>query len=185
MRVGLAFNLRKDSLQVGAPDVPVEEFYSECDSMETIQAIRDALAEHHYVVLLEADETFYPTLSKCRPDIVFNFAEGLWGAARESQIPAMLEMLRIPYTGSDPCTMAICLVKFAPRRYWVPMVCEWHEECCSRTRGKRAWTYRFRQSLSLLQKGHPKGFAPPHSFATFQNFRRSASEFIELRWARL
>jgi D-alanine-D-alanine ligase len=38
-------------------------------------------------------------------------AEGLYGGSRESQIPAMLEMLRIPYTGSDPLTLALCLDK--------------------------------------------------------------------------
>jgi len=43
--------------------------------------------------------------------MVFNMAEGLYGNSRESQIPAMLELLRIPYTGSDPLTLALCLDK--------------------------------------------------------------------------
>jgi len=45
------------------------------------------------------------------PDIVFNIAEGWNGVSREAQIPAMLEMLGIPYTGSDALTLAICLDK--------------------------------------------------------------------------
>lgn len=46
-----------------------------------------------------------------KPDIVFNFAEGLTGVNRESHIPAMLEMLQIPYSGSDALTLGICLDK--------------------------------------------------------------------------
>ncbi len=38
-------------------------------------------------------------------------AEGLFGNSREAQIPAMLDMLGIPYTGSDPVTLGICLDK--------------------------------------------------------------------------
>ena len=50
-------------------------------------------------------------LEKLRPDIVFNIAEGLVGVNREAQIPAILDMLQIPYSGSDALTLAICLDK--------------------------------------------------------------------------
>lgn len=43
--------------------------------------------------------------------MVFNIAEGLYGVSREAQVPSLLEMLRIPYTGSDPLTLAVCLDK--------------------------------------------------------------------------
>ena len=46
-----------------------------------------------------------------KPDIVFNIAEGANGISREAQIPALLEMLQIPYTGSDALTLATCLDK--------------------------------------------------------------------------
>jgi D-alanine-D-alanine ligase len=46
-----------------------------------------------------------------KPEIVFNVAEGANGISREAQIPAMLEMLQIPYTGSDPLTLSLCLDK--------------------------------------------------------------------------
>ena len=45
------------------------------------------------------------SLRTLRPDFVFNIAEGLHGVSREAQIPAMLEMLQIPYLGSDPLTL--------------------------------------------------------------------------------
>lgn len=85
--------------------------YAEWDTEETILAVKAALAKHHTVTLIEADEEAYPRLRALRPDIVFNIAEGLRGSSRESQIPAMLEMLDIPYTGSDPLTLGICLDK--------------------------------------------------------------------------
>ena len=46
-----------------------------------------------------------------KPDIVFNFAEGLIGVNRESHMPAILEMLQLPFTGSDALTLGICLDK--------------------------------------------------------------------------
>jgi D-alanine-D-alanine ligase len=87
------------------------DLYAEWDTPATINAVRTALAEQHDVSMVEADEEAYMKIRDLRPDIVFNIAEGLIGVSREAQIPAMLEMLRIPYTGSDPLTLAICLDK--------------------------------------------------------------------------
>jgi D-alanine-D-alanine ligase len=85
--------------------------YAEWDSEDTILAVKTALEQHHTVTLIEADEEAYQKLLQIQPDIVFNIAEGLHGSSREAQIPAMLEMLGIPYTGSDPLTLGICLDK--------------------------------------------------------------------------
>lgn len=85
--------------------------FAEWDTIETIHAVRDALSLNHSVTLIEANEDAFVALRSSRPDIVFNIAEGRFGASREAQIPAMLEMLDIPYTGSDPLTLALCLDK--------------------------------------------------------------------------
>ena len=85
--------------------------YAEWDSEETILAVKTALERHHLVTLIEADEEAYQKFLQVQPDIVFNIAEGLRGPSREAQIPAMLEHLGIPYTGSDPLTLGICLDK--------------------------------------------------------------------------
>lgn len=85
--------------------------YAEWDTWETINAVKDAIEEMHDVTLIEANGDAYLKLKELKPDIVFNFAEGLNGYNRESQIPAMLEMLQIPYSGSDPLTLGICLDK--------------------------------------------------------------------------
>jgi len=65
----------------------------------------------HDVILIEADENAFEKFKKLRPDLVFNVAECANGISREAQIPAMLDMLQIPYTGSDPLTLATCLDK--------------------------------------------------------------------------
>jgi D-alanine-D-alanine ligase len=109
MRVGLTYNLRPEG--AGCEGVP-EDFYAECDGIETIEAVRAALLDRHEdVVMVEADEDAFGKLREERPELVFNMAEGLWGESREAQIPAMLEMLRIPYTGSAPLTLGLCLNK--------------------------------------------------------------------------
>lgn len=85
--------------------------YAEWDTEDTILAVKTALEVNHEVVLIEANEEAYLKFLCARPDIVFNIAEGWRGPSREAQVPAMLEMLGIPYTGSDPITLGICLDK--------------------------------------------------------------------------
>jgi D-alanine-D-alanine ligase len=73
--------------------------------------VESALLRRHRVTLVEADLDAFEKLRQLKPDLVFNMAEGLLGASREAQIPAILDMLDIPYTGSDPVTLGICLDK--------------------------------------------------------------------------
>jgi D-alanine-D-alanine ligase len=108
LRVGLTYNLKRKVEDDGLP----EDFYAEFDDESTVNAIASALRKGGCrVIKIEADEDAYAKLRRYRPDIVFNIAEGLRGESRESHIPAMLEMLGIPYTGSNPATLAICLDK--------------------------------------------------------------------------
>ncbi len=109
LNVGLTYNIKRPvDLSSGQP----EDFYIEFDDEDTVNAIAEALSKNGCeVTKIEADEEAYNKLQNLRPDIVFNIAEGLRGESRESQIPAMLEMLGIPYTGSGPLTLAIALDK--------------------------------------------------------------------------
>ncbi len=109
LKVALVFNLiHPEVLQPGTPIDAIAEY----DSPETVAAVKAALeAGAHEVVLLEADERIAEKLLDTRPDLVFNIAEGLRGLYRESHVPAICEMLGIPYTGSDPLTLALCLDK--------------------------------------------------------------------------
>lgn len=89
----------------------VNDMYAEWDTMDTVNAVRQALEERHKVFFIEANEAAYVKLLEKRPDFAFNMSEGLHGVSREAQIPAILEMLQIPYLGSDPLTLAVCLDK--------------------------------------------------------------------------
>ena len=44
-------------------------------------------------------------------DLVLNNAEGLYGLARVSQVPYLLEAYGIPFTFADAATTALCLDK--------------------------------------------------------------------------
>src|SRR6185503_4879219 len=46
-----------------------------------------------------------------RWDLVFNYAEGMFGFAREAQVPALLDAFQIPYTFSDGLVFALTLHK--------------------------------------------------------------------------
>jgi D-alanine-D-alanine ligase len=108
-KVGLTYNLKK---KVNKDMKLPEDYFSEFDDIETVDAISNAIEKNGCeVIKIEADQKAYVKLLKLKPDIVFNIAEGLYGEGRESQIPAMLEMLKIPYTGSGPVTLAISLNK--------------------------------------------------------------------------
>ena len=85
--------------------------FAEWDSPVTIAAVESALRALGKVVRLEANADFPELLRITRPDIVFNIAEGLHGVNRESHVPAICEFFGIPYSGSDPFTLSLCLDK--------------------------------------------------------------------------
>jgi D-alanine-D-alanine ligase len=114
LRVGITYNLKKDfPHQENQPVDSWEEF----DSEETIDAIRDVLLGDGYeVIKLGGDAGLIERLRQSSVDIVFNIAEGLQGRNREAHIPALLEFLNIPYTGSDPLTLSLTLDKSMAKR---------------------------------------------------------------------
>jgi D-alanine-D-alanine ligase len=116
MRLGLAYNQRPDAIarRDGALS-PTGSFttdqYLEWDEPETIAAVEDALRAFGEVIPLEANRDFPRRLVDASLDLLFNIAEGLAGPSREAQVPAIAEFFGIPYTASDPLTLAIALHK--------------------------------------------------------------------------
>jgi D-alanine-D-alanine ligase len=104
LRIGLTFNLRK-------PGTELADRYAEWDDESTVAAVAEALGGAGEVVRLEATEDLPFRLHRARPDIVFNLAEGSEGPNREAHVPALCEFWSMPYTGSDPMTLSICLDK--------------------------------------------------------------------------
>ncbi len=114
MHVAVLANLKKN-----APTWPgmSPDRWDDLDSEETIQAIMAALESRgHRATFLEGDATLLDNVRKLRPDICFNICEGHFGDGREAQVPAILEMLRIPYTGSQVLTLALSLDKPMTKR---------------------------------------------------------------------
>ncbi|OGX40164.1 MAG: hypothetical protein A2984_02780 [Omnitrophica WOR_2 bacterium RIFCSPLOWO2_01_FULL_41_12] len=107
MKVTLAYNLkRKDQTKPA-------DYFSEYDSDQTINAIITALQRKGHAV--EAIDVGTPNLftyfRKNSVDMVFNIAEGKSSKFRESEVPAVLDYLNIPYTGSDTFSLALALNK--------------------------------------------------------------------------
>lgn len=114
MRVALLANLKKNAPTW--PGMPPDQ-WDDLDSEETVQAILEALeAGGHEAEFFEANLSIVEALPKYKPDICFNIAESHFGDSRESQIPAILEMLRLPYTGSRVMALALALDKSMTKR---------------------------------------------------------------------
>ncbi len=117
MRLALAYNQRPNATppRDGAlsPEIStsISDQFVEWDEPETIAAVEDALRVFGEVVRLEAVGDFAERLAEARPELLFNMAEGFSGPNREAHVPAIAEFLGIPYTASDPLTLAIALHK--------------------------------------------------------------------------
>jgi D-alanine-D-alanine ligase len=108
MDIALTFNLKKED-ETKPPD-----YFSEFDSEETINAITSALkSKGHKVRFIEGGHhpNLFSFFKNNRIDMVFNIAEGKHGKFRESEIPAILDYLGIPYTGSNTFSLALALNK--------------------------------------------------------------------------
>jgi D-alanine-D-alanine ligase len=122
-RIGFVYNQKPDQTALRLeeedsslsddepPSTEPDDEFAEWDSPETIAAVEHALSALGEVIRLEANAEFPEQLRAVRPDIVFNIAEGLRGANRESHVPAICEFFGVPYSGSDPFTLSLCLDK--------------------------------------------------------------------------
>ena len=115
MWVGLSYDLKESLvLKEAAPDDALEEY----DSPTTIGYIQRAIEGlGHSTVRLGGGPDFIRNILSEKVDIVFNIAEGRGTyRSREAQVPSILEMLDIPYVGSDPECLAICLDKHLTKK---------------------------------------------------------------------
>jgi D-alanine-D-alanine ligase len=119
-RVVVLANLKKNAPFID--EMPKDQ-WADLDSEKTINSIVDAIKSiGHETEFMEGDLSLISNLTKYKPDICFNLCEGHFGDAREAQVPALLEMLRIAYTGSKVLTLALALDKPMTKR-----ILHWHE----------------------------------------------------------
>jgi len=199
-RIGFVYNQKPDlpalRLEDGDPQsedeppssVSSDDEFAEWDSAETIAAVENALAALGEVVRLEADADFPLRLRHSKIDLAFNIAEGLRGPNREAHVPAICEFFGVPYSGSDPFTLSLCLDKARTKECLA-----WHgiptapfavvrsrssEELHAILRGTAAPSAALARALSLplfvkpIHEGSSKGI-------TERNFCRNAEELEE------
>ncbi len=118
MKVAVIFNKEeiKDSDVINLFGMRTKERYP----YSTIEMVASALESGgHNVRIIEGNmhvidelQNFMPKVVRGeRPGMIFNMAYGIQGQSRYTHIPAMLEMLGIPYVGSSPAAHAIALDK--------------------------------------------------------------------------
>ena len=115
-RIALIANLA-EQYQHNLDDPP--DAGAEFDKQKTIDSIASALEfDGHDVYFIQADHTLPEALASVKPDICFNIAEGISGDGREAQVPALCELMDIPYTASQVVANAISLNKTMTKRIW-------------------------------------------------------------------
>jgi D-alanine-D-alanine ligase len=114
LSIGLCYDLKEDYLEAGFAPEDVLEF----DSEDTIIGLGDALVGLGHAVerVGRGQELARRLVGGERWDLVFNICEGVWGRAREAQVPALCELFDQPYTFADPLTCAVTLDKAAAKR---------------------------------------------------------------------
>lgn len=96
MKIVVLANVKEDA-PVSPDDPP--GLWTDLDDIETVEAILESLAElGHEARYLPGVFNSVEELIRFQPDLVFNSTEGHYSNSREAQMPAILDMLRIPYT---------------------------------------------------------------------------------------
>jgi D-alanine-D-alanine ligase len=109
MRIAVLENLKQNAPHT--PNDPIDAC-AEFGAPELVQGIVEALERSgHEAAFFEGDLSLLELLPKFDPDLCFNMCEGHFGEGRECHVPALLEMLGIPYTGSGIPALALTLDK--------------------------------------------------------------------------
>jgi len=91
----------------------VVDYISAAEVLEQADAVQEALRklglEQRAFVLEDNIGNLVRALESFKPDVIINLCEGAFGDSRlEMNMPCLLELMRIPYTGSPPLTLGLC-----------------------------------------------------------------------------
>jgi D-alanine-D-alanine ligase len=114
MTIGFTYDLKSDYLKEGYSEEETAEF----DRESTVDAIETALQNLGYQVdrIGHVRHLLHRLVKGDRWDMVFNICEGMHGIGREAQVPALLDVYKIPYTFSDPLVLSLTLHKGMTKR---------------------------------------------------------------------
>jgi len=107
MKIGILYNL-VDRIERGFEI----DALSDNEIVETVGYIQKVLEKKHEAVPVRIRRELLPMLTQDSFDFVFNLCEGIEGDVKgEALIPALLDVIKIPYTGADSLTLGLCLDK--------------------------------------------------------------------------
>ena len=113
MKIGILYNLVEE-IERGL------EIDKLCDNeiIETVECVKKALDREHEAIPVRITRDFLVNLKRESFDFVFNLCEGINGNVKgESLVPAVLDLIGIPYTGSDSLTLGLCLDKIKTKQF--------------------------------------------------------------------
>ncbi len=115
--VGFTFDLKEEHQK--NPDFP-DDALAELDIMETINDISKAIESGgHKVELIGNAKKLLKRIEDLGVDIVFNLCEGIGTRNRESEVPVILDLYKIPYVGSDGLTLGLTLDKVMAKKAFI------------------------------------------------------------------
>ena len=178
-RVGLTYNVKSDYVfKPGDPPDANAEF----DNEDTIAVIEMALRSGgHDIVRVGSIRQLLQRLDDVKQlDIVFNIAEGYEGRNRESQIPIILEMLRIPFVGADGLSLGMTLDKIITKKLLIaegiptPRFAELSDP-------DKAWQVDLRYPLiaKLRYEGSSKGLTASSLVNTPQELKEQVQRLVD------
>ncbi len=119
MRIAVTANLKKD-VPMCIDHPPSDHYWDDLDDPKTVHSILKALHKSgHECRYIPGTLKGAQSLARYKPDLVFNFCEGFFGVSREAQMPAILDMLRLPYTGSGVLGMSLSHDKYVAKKMFL------------------------------------------------------------------
>lgn len=85
--------------------------YEDDQKLKTIETLKKVISKKYECVNLVFDDNIIQNLKNEKVDLVFNNCNGVVGSSRISQLPAILESIQMPYTGSKPLGHALAYNK--------------------------------------------------------------------------
>ncbi|MFH1779064.1 MAG: ATP-grasp domain-containing protein [Candidatus Omnitrophota bacterium] len=177
--IGLVFDLKPVVKSIKKPN----DFLAEFDTEETISSIENALARCGSSVLkIGSAKSLLEVLPRLQCDIIFNIAEGEDGRNRESQVPAILEVVDIPYVGSDALTLAISLDKVFAKRIFAyhNIPTPRYFECKDERNIVVSKGLNFPLIVKPRYEGSAKGITPDSKVSSDRELKRQVKRIIKI-----
>jgi D-alanine-D-alanine ligase len=121
MKIAVLANLKRD-VPFDEEHPPEDEYWDDLDDPKTVRAVVRALRKNgHEAKYIAPNLGVIRRLLNYKPDLCFNFCEGHYGVSREAQIPAILDMMRLKYTGAGVLGMSLSHNKYMAKKVfrWV------------------------------------------------------------------